>query len=55
MDPKKIAMIAAVGGAVVALHGITNKKWSNAHKVLVILGIIGFLRGGGAAGALVPA
>ena len=52
MDPKRIALIAAVGGAVVTVHGVTSKKWSEAHTVFVLLGSLRMLGGGGAAGAV---
>lgn len=50
MDPKKLALIAALLGTGVAIHGITSKKWSEAHTFLLVVGIIGFLGGGGTAG-----
>ena len=31
---KNLALIAAVGGAVAAIHGVTSKKWTEAHFFL---------------------
>ena len=42
-DWKALAAVAAIGGGVVALHGITNKKWSDAHTLFTVLGILAFL------------
>lgn len=37
-DLKTIGAIAAVGTAVVALHGITSKRWQTAHTILTVIG-----------------
>lgn len=37
---KKIGAVAAVGAAVVAIHGITSKKWRNAHTLFTVLGAV---------------
>ena len=39
-DLKVLGTIAAVGGAVVVVHGITSKKWQTAHTILSVLGAI---------------
>jgi hypothetical protein len=49
-DWQDLAKLAAAGGAIVALHGITSKKWTEAHTLFAVLGIIAFLGGGGTAG-----
>ena len=50
MNPRKLAMIAAIGGTVIAVRGITSKKWTEAHNILLLLAVIAFLGGGGTAG-----
>lgn len=35
-DWKAVGAIAALGGAVVAAHGITNKRWQTWHTVFVV-------------------
>jgi hypothetical protein len=39
-DLKVLGVIAAAGGAVVAIHGITSKKWQTAHSVFSVLGAV---------------
>ena len=39
-DWKTLAIVASVGGLVVGLHGITSKRWTNAHTLFVLLGAI---------------
>jgi hypothetical protein len=38
-DWKALAAIATIGGGIVALHGITSKKWTDAHTLFTALGI----------------
>jgi hypothetical protein len=47
---RKLALVAAVGTAVVAVHGLTNRKWTEAHTFFLVLGLVAFLGGGGTAG-----
>ena len=42
-DWKALGVIAAIGGGIVALHGITNKKWTDAHTIFTVLGIVAAL------------
>jgi hypothetical protein len=42
-DWKALVAIAAVGGGIVALHGVTSKKWTEAHTLFTVLGIIATL------------
>jgi hypothetical protein len=39
-DLKTIGAIAAVGGAVVAIHGVTTKRWQIAHTVFTVAGAL---------------
>ena len=48
---KKLALVAAIGSAVVAIHGATSKKWTEAHTLVLVLGLITFLGVGGTAGS----
>ena len=36
---RKVQAIAAIGGAVVALHGITSHRWKRGHTFFVALGL----------------
>ena len=37
-DLKVLGAIAAVGGAAVAIHGITSKRWQTAHTIFAVVG-----------------
>lgn len=37
---KVLGMIATAGGAAVAVHGITNKKWEDWHTLFTVLGAV---------------
>lgn len=39
-DWKAIGAVAAIGGAVVAIHGVTSKKWQTAHTVFVVVALV---------------
>ena len=39
-DWEEVQAAAAVGGAVVALHGITSQKWEWWHTVFSVIGAI---------------
>jgi hypothetical protein len=39
-DLKTIGTVAAVGAAVVAIHGITSKRWQTAHTVFTVVGAL---------------
>jgi len=39
-DLQMLGVIAAAGGAVVVVHGITSKKWQTAHTVFSLLGAV---------------
>jgi hypothetical protein len=32
--------IAAIGGGIVTLHGVTNRRWKNGHTVFTMLAIV---------------
>lgn len=36
-DAQLLGAVAAVGGAVVVVHGITSKKWETAHTFFSVL------------------
>jgi uncharacterized membrane protein len=38
-DLKVLGAVAAIGGAVVIIHGVTSKKWQTAHTVLTLLSV----------------
>jgi hypothetical protein len=43
MSKKNLATLGAVatiGGAVVALHGITNKRWKEGHTTFTVLAAV---------------
>jgi hypothetical protein len=50
MNARKWAAVAAVGTTVVAIHGITSKKWTQVHTIFLVIGLLAFLGGGGTAG-----
>lgn len=39
-DWDTFSTVATVGGALVALHGITSGKWSDAHKFFLVLSLV---------------
>ena len=39
-DLKAVGAIAAVGTAIVALHGVTSKRWQTAHTILTVIGAV---------------
>lgn len=39
-DWQSIGTIATVGGAIVALHGMTNRRWQTWHTVFVALATV---------------
>lgn len=38
-DWDNLSLIATVGGAIVALHGITSRKWQEAHTFFLVLAL----------------
>jgi hypothetical protein len=46
MTPKQIGALGAVIAGVVALHGVTSKKWQDAHTIGVALGLLATLASG---------
>jgi hypothetical protein len=39
-DAQTLGAIAAVGVAIVVIHGITNEKWSEAHTLFTVVGAV---------------
>ncbi len=40
MNARTIGLLAIVGSGIVAVHGITSKKWQEAHSIFVVLGVL---------------
>ena len=38
-NERAIGMLSTIGSAVVAIHGITSKRWKTAHTVFVLAGV----------------
>ncbi len=49
-DWKFVAKAAGLAGLVVAVHDVTSNKWTVAHTVIVLVGLLAFIEGGGTAG-----
>ena len=39
-DLATLGAVATIGGAIVALHGITSKRWKEAHTVFVVASLV---------------
>lgn len=39
-DWQIVGAVATVGGGIVAIHGITSKKWQNWHTFWTLVGIV---------------
>jgi hypothetical protein len=37
---KRLGVAAAVGTAIVVIHGVTDKKWKDAHTLFTVVGAI---------------
>lgn len=42
-DWQAVQAIATIGGGLTALHGLSNKKWSEAHTAATALGVLAAL------------
>jgi hypothetical protein len=38
-----VGLIAAIAGAVIALHGITSRRWQTFHTIAVIAGMAAYV------------